>query len=348
MQRFCLHRICNMTTELSHKLQSANVLMTFFIVVLHSNMSGIYPITLLTDVAVPTFFCISSFLYFQNWQNTWTFYTKKIRSRIRSLLIPYIAYNCIYYIIYLIKIFVFKLPVSKDIPLSPWDAFICIINSVPDGPLWFIKALMLFVLIAPIFAWIVKIHKSSIIFLTAIGIVIAQYSDYATFLYWIPCFSLGCFFALYQKEITFWYNYNSICLFFRRFIENRLVLLVLFAICSYIFYRCPTDYLYYYLYRIITPLGILCLYIKNDPIPNRLTQLIHPFTFYAFGIHDLFIWNIHGLLRIQKYVTEDEVYPIEFIIILFCTLLLIYATGLILKKTPRVWSILTGYRNNFK
>lgn len=333
-----------MATELSYKLQSANVLLTLLIVVLHSNLNRIYPISLLTDVAVPTFFCISSFLYFQNWQNTWSFYIKKIRSRVRSLLIPYLVYNFIFYCVYLIKNYVFNLPIPKDIPFSPWDAFICIINSVPDGPLWFIKALMIFVLIAPLFGWIIKKHRSTVIFMSVIGIIIAQYSEYNTILYWIPCFSIGCFLAIYQKVITFWYNHNIICTFCRRFIENRLFLFVCFAICSYFFYNCPTDNLLYYLFRIAAPLWVICLYLKSDPLPKKLTQLMHPFTFYAFGIHVLFIWNIHGVLLKHNYVTEDKAYPLEFIFILFSTLLLIYITGSLIKKIPGVWSILTGYR----
>ena len=180
--------------------------------------------------------------------------------------------------------------------------------------------------------------------MSVIGIIIANYSEYATFFYWIPCFSIGCFFALYQKEITVWYHQNNICLFCRRFIENRLFLFVCFVICSFFYYNLPNDDFHYYLYRIIAPLWVLCLYIKNDPLPKRVTQLMHPFTFYAYGIHVLFIWNIHGLLIKLNYVTEDKVYPLEFIFILFCTLLLIYITGSLLKKTPRVWSILTGYR----
>ncbi len=193
--------IIMMTAQLSSKLTSANTLLTFLIVALHSNMQQIYPMTLITDMAVPTFFCISAFLYFQNWQPTRAFYLKKLSSRFRSLFIPYILYNVLFYIYYIIKIYVLHIPVTKNIPTAPLDAVLCILGSVPDGPLWFIRALLFFVLLAPLFGLIIRAHRLAIIPMIIAGIVISRYFYYDTFPHWITCFSVGCFFALYQLSL---------------------------------------------------------------------------------------------------------------------------------------------------
>lgn len=50
----------------------------------------------ITSIAVPTFFLISGFLFFSNFQDwSWKGYQKKIGSRIKTLLIPYILWNLI-------------------------------------------------------------------------------------------------------------------------------------------------------------------------------------------------------------------------------------------------------------
>ena len=333
-----------MTASLSAKLRSANVLMTLLIVTLHSNMKEIYPVTILTDMAVPTFFCISSFLYFQNWQPSRALYIRKIRSRVKSLLIPYLLYNILFYVYYLIKAYAFHLPVPKDIPIAPWDALVCIVSSVPDGPLWFIRELLVFVVTAPLFGVIIRKYKYSVVFLIVGGIVVAQYMGYSFFLHWIPCFSIGCFFALYQQEIALWYETTKGRLWNRILISTPVLPLVIVVLCCLLFYQSPSQGLPYYLYRISAPLLVMLVYIKADPLPQRFVRAVSPYTFYAYGIHVLFIWNIHGVLLRLNYVTEEGVYPLEFLFTLVCTLLLIYVTGSVLRRIPLVWSLLTGFR----
>ena len=85
--------------ELSDKLRSVNVLMTLFIVMLHCTWGepALSPIQTITDMAVPTFFTMSSFLYFKDFDFTWHSYQKKLHSRFFSLLIPFVAFNVVYY-----------------------------------------------------------------------------------------------------------------------------------------------------------------------------------------------------------------------------------------------------------
>ena len=332
--------IIMMTAQLSSKLTSANTLLTFLIVALHSNMQQIYPMTLITDMAVPTFFCISAFLYFQNWQPTRAFYLKKLSSRFRSLFIPYILYNVLFYIYYIIKIYVLHIPVTKNIPTAPLDAVLCILGSVPDGPLWFIRALLFFVLLAPLFGLIIRAHRLAIIPMVIAGIVISRYFYYDTFPHWITCFSVGCFFALYQDEVT--NMFHQYCpTWLRQLITNRLFLLGCLALCCLFFYQVHMQSLPYYLFRIAAPFWFLCFYIKSDPMPASLVRIAHPYTFYAFGIHVLFIWNINGILT--RFFPSNTF--LEFLIQFLGTIILIYLSGLILKRISCVWALLTGFRN---
>lgn len=335
-----------MTTELSDKLRSVNVLMTILIVALHSNMQELYPIKILTDIAVPTFFCISAFLYFQNWQPTWQLYVKKLRSRFRSLFIPYVTYNLLFYLYYIVKIHLFHLPVAKVIPTDPWDAVLCILNSVPDNPFWFIKALLFFILMAPLFGWIIKSYRMAVLPIIIIGIICSNYVAYHSVLYWIPCFALGCFFAIYEEDIKRWYGrwkVNSPLSY--NFVKgNGLLLFLTYYVLCCIIFTDETISDYYYFYRITTPLIVLIVYMGRDPLPGEFVKKAGPYTFYAFGIHDMFIWNIHGILLKLNYITEQGQYPLEFPFILICTLALIWLTGSLLMKIPTVWRLLTGFR----
>ena len=60
------------------------------------NVTGILLSHVLTHIAVPTFFFISGFLFFVNFQEwSWDNYKRKIHSRVRTLIIPYILWNIV-------------------------------------------------------------------------------------------------------------------------------------------------------------------------------------------------------------------------------------------------------------
>ena len=84
---------------LSEKIKILSFMLTVLIVVLHANMANLCTgggsflqevMTVeVTRIAVPIFFLISGFLFFYNYQNTWSDYQRKLCARTHSLLIPY-------------------------------------------------------------------------------------------------------------------------------------------------------------------------------------------------------------------------------------------------------------------
>ena len=73
-----------MTDTISRKIVSTNILCTILIVCLHARYeyNGVYNIIgTLSDIAVPVFFAISSYLYFEkfDWNNPITSYKKGIK-----------------------------------------------------------------------------------------------------------------------------------------------------------------------------------------------------------------------------------------------------------------------------
>lgn len=164
---------------------------------------------------VPVFFILSGFLFFNNVDHfTGTVYLSKLRSRIRSLLIPYILWNIIAAAIFVFKVRVLGFP-GYDIIV---DNRINILNfikgfwNVKDGypfefAFWFILRLMIFVVASPI-AWIMAYNRKVII---AIFILLLIFN---VNLYGMEYFALGA--ALARNGIS-GFHYNGkliISLFF--------------------------------------------------------------------------------------------------------------------------------------
>ena len=113
-------------------------------------------------LAVPCFFFISSYLFFHQLQRwDWSVWTRKVKSRAKSLLLPYLLWNLIAFFAYWLLARAQGDPVGLQqqfaregglsifwgvgggIPLG--------IRAVPiDGPLWFIRDLIVFTLLTPL------------------------------------------------------------------------------------------------------------------------------------------------------------------------------------------------------
>ena len=112
-------------------------------------------------LAVPCFFLLSGFLFF-NGLRTWSWpeWGRKLKNRVRTLLVPYLLWNVIALIALWIYYNVQAGPVSlyqQFLNAGGVRMFWSVSGALPvgsqafpvDGPLWFIRDLMLFVLLTP-------------------------------------------------------------------------------------------------------------------------------------------------------------------------------------------------------
>ncbi len=123
-------------------------------------------VNVVTRIAVPLFFVISGFLFFRG--NTWSkeIYFKKLRSRARTLLVPYLTWACLAVVWNLAahQLFHNNDPLTAKALISPFFA------SGMNYPFWFIRELMVCCVAAPLIYWCVK--RFSFIPVLAIGIVV--------------------------------------------------------------------------------------------------------------------------------------------------------------------------------
>lgn len=323
----------------STKIKNANVLMTILIVSLHSTIPNVQELDVvrtLTDMAVPVFFTISSFLYFQKWTFTVACYKKKVYSRIKSLLLPFVAFNVLFYIYYVITAGLLHLWPSKIIPTNFFDVVAFIWNSEPDRPLWFLKALFFYSLIAHFLGWaILKMSKYSIL-LVFVGFFTWRLS-YSNTLFWLPCFVLGGFCAIHYDFV------RNLCLK----VKNKMF----FSFLSILFFLCA-DFLFYgesnrsqnalyYLYRCLSPVFVIFFYASFNGVPNIIVKKISSLTFWMYCTHFIVIELVMALfLKIcgikPSWWVSCLVFPVSLAIIILL--------GFCVKRFKNVWSFLNGFR----
>lgn len=128
----------------------------------------------ITRVCVPLFFLISGYLFFCNIKRFDRLaYVTKLKKRGRSLLEPYLFYNALAICLFAIMGFVRpELQSGVVPPLSQWTPalFMSLFwdygNNLPMVPqFWFVRNLMLIVLLSPVLYWLIKKTKSTIVLL---------------------------------------------------------------------------------------------------------------------------------------------------------------------------------------
>lgn len=181
--------------------------------------------------SVPVYFFISGYLFFLGGNFSFDKYFKKIKSRVKSLLFPYMIWNTIAVIMLvavLSSTLTSMMKFGNHIDFSLLNLLSCYwiydghlagvdipsSNAPLNMPLWYIRDLIVMVVISPAIGWLLR--KVGVIFLlivfglwiyTSIEIPFIYYPKEAMFF-----FSLGAFFSLKGKDImlfsTCWFKFS--------------------------------------------------------------------------------------------------------------------------------------------
>ena len=192
-------------TFFSKKVTFLNVILTFFIVLLHAETPHrfgmpldntypfIYSIFTIVQLGVPMFFFISAVLFFK--QCSFADLEKKYERRVFSLLIPYLLWNTFFVFVYValmhIPFFQERMHMTPEVLGTPKQIFNAIIHS-KCTPLWFVKDLMLLTLLAPVILLLLRdIRWISLAFFMSIIIALSGNYSYENILVWIPVYLQG-------------------------------------------------------------------------------------------------------------------------------------------------------------
>ena len=140
----------------------------------------------LPRISVPLFFVISGFLFFYNCDFNSDSYLRKIKTRVRTLLVPYLLWNIIAIDFVICRCTVLKEPYEINISLGRiLNTFfnngnnngiiiqqLTTVKEMPEpicGVLWYVREIMLMALITPVIYWLIK--KCRLWVVIALGLI---------------------------------------------------------------------------------------------------------------------------------------------------------------------------------
>lgn len=312
---------------------------------------------LLSQLAVPAFFFISGYFFFNKYrEQSVDVYKAKIETRIKSIVIPYIVWNVLLLCIaFVLGVFLQGVSLSSIFESNGglrvfWDcgretttANILGIDMPRDrcpidGPLWFVRDLIMLSLISPVILLLIKYTAKiglivmSILMLLNIWLPFTFVTSVGFFFFW-----LGAFFQVNEVTI-FSVNRN------RMIIQHVLTALILVVAILVYGHNDTADY---YLYRLFTIFGIFSLFDIALWIVRRYNikpvRGLSECSFFMYAAHQGII-----LIAIQKTIQHlpvDESPVIEWLLVSVITIGFFTITYYILKKyLPALLSVLTGGR----
>lgn len=307
---------------------------------------------LMASIAVPIFYVFSGYLFFKNTAND---YIEKLRKRVRTLLIPYIFWNIVVVVFYfLAQIFMPSMVSGNNkliVDYNAIDWFKVFWNYKDEMPicyqLWFIRDLMVVVLMSPIIYFAIKksvftILVIGIIWLHGITTGICGVDIAAIFF-----FALGSIFSIHK------YDFINFCKKIK--IAGYIMSLLLIIIEVFIYNkRGSLDLLFVdtqsiMLYKLCTlSLMISCMNITIVIIQKRLLKInnfLYESNFFIYVCHALPLTLLLKLMiRFVNPTSDVQAIFIYFAVIVITIILCLMLFSLMRKILPRFTAFILGNR----
>lgn len=292
--------------------------------------------------ALPLLFVVSGFLFYRTYRNTLQSYLKKIRSRLKSLILPYIVWNII--------AFVFLASKHPGI-LQKWS-FVDYINMFfykmagrrpLNFPLWFVQQLIYSLFLSPL----LYVCYRYIPYL-ALPISFGLYTW--TFYIADPKTAIilrAIFMATTFIGIGAVISMNNIRLPKRPVIDS--VLMAVYAYSSVYVNTYISNHDDLILYNLcLMPLGIYSLWSLFRYIPENIIRVmakLNSHSFIIFAAHFM-VLNLFSKFMLPYFLWRDSNGKLAFFFVnMFSTIALCVLLGMLLKRfAPPVFKVLTGWR----
>lgn len=293
----------------------------------------------IAQIAVPGFFMISSYLFFRGYRPE--LLKRKWSSRIKSVLVPYIVWNSLYYSGYLVGS---RLPYVAEVigkgvvPFSLEETVEAILHYKYNYVFWYLYQLILLILLAPLIYLAVRRAWAGIIYLGVLffgvywGVSLPWLNLDALFYY-----SFAAFFAVHRKAAVE-----------GGWSRKRLAAGILLVIVGGISLRTnlPGSSMgemasVTVIYRLLVPVGLWLM------VPEQ-----HLSEAGDFMKNNFFLYAVHfALVRLINKTGAMLFAPapiLAFVLFLFMPLFAVVISGLasrfLRRCTPAVWGLLNGGR----
>lgn len=297
----------------------------------------------LGNLAVPCFFLISAYLFFRNYRRDKI--VEKYKSRIRSVLIPYLLWNFLYYVAFLVLV---TFPVSRyfmdtqQVEFSVQELLQAVFHYKYNGVYWFMQQLIWFVVLSPV-VWILMRKKAGLI-LPALCMVLHCSGIYLPFyglgirfdmlVYWC----LGCYFALHEADA--FENRGSRA----KIYVSGAIALILLGIRFWLEFVDVGNGYNNYLLSVLLLGNVLAFWFALDIFRYEKTYWWMEITFFIYSAHPMLVDAVKkGMAKLLP----DA--PVLCMVNYFAAVgvslgLIIFIAGILMKYAPRVWGVLNGGR----
>jgi surface polysaccharide O-acyltransferase-like enzyme len=301
---------------------------------------------ILGGISVPLFFLLSGFLFFYGLNFSLQNYLIKVKSRVHTLLIPFLIWNVLWF---LLLIILQLIPFSRGFLSGQSDSmlgytafqFISAILGINRSPIayhfWFIRDLILLILLAPVVKFSFEKASFLIVILPAV-LWLADVKNYSPRPVAILFFCLGAFIAQKKYSLFVLDKHGKLILF----------LFLLFSIVDII---PDKQYFEIIIHKVTLTLGVFSAlyttryFVQSDNWFRRLLNKLSPSSFFVFSMHEPVLIS----LRKISYRCFD---PNSDFQILALYLLTPFVVSIICLKTfdflgenyPSLASVLTGKR----
>ena len=289
----------------------------------------------LSGIAVPGFFMISGFLFFDNGFDK-SMYASKLKKRLYTLLIPYLIWNAAYLLYVIIPNFSSYNYTVGNVLVCFWDCHYSFVHSAShspmDFPLWYVRDLMSCMVLSPLLYLGLKRMKF-VIPLVFLGLWIMDLRNSVVGLSFIALafFSLGGYLKLFFSD-TDLNQYSWGMIGFTVFI----VLCVVFPVSKSPFVAKLIDML-----GIVTIPFFANMIVNKYPLFAQRVMRLSSKSFFIFAAHMFFLKQVYWMLNRLGMLPELLVYFVTFMItIIACHLL--YFLGV--RLLPRTWAVINGER----
>lgn len=317
------------TKYISSKITFLNVSLTFLIVILHAktperwgltldmNYMFIYWVNVLTQIAVPTFFFISGLLFYR--KCNFECLERKLKSRVSSLLWPYLIWNVIFVGLFFIMVhipFLHNKMNMADVLNSPSEIFNAIINS-RYSVLWFVKDLLIFNAFSAVILFFLRSLKLSIfVWLLSIFFALTIESGDESVYRWFPMYFSGAIVGHYfldKPDGAYWCVLDHLT----HSVRNLYVILaVVVFMILYILSGLYSHKICFFIFRLLSPLIIwflvdVCLdnYLQNKFKVKSWMK----YMFFIFCTHQ-FVLNILQKIIVLSFPPTHFILNITFVI----------------------------------
>ncbi len=319
----------------------------------------------LRSQSVPIYYFISGYVFFVGVELTREKYLQKLRNRVKTLLIPYVAWN----LIAMILIFLKMLPIFHQFSsytTTTAFSFSELIHSAHvsagtfylidqtngemislgsplnpiDGPLWFLSYLMIVVLLAPAIYWLLRrVRIFPVVLFGVVWFALGCLDFDYLYLFFTALFffSFGAYMSINRKdmlrEFGRWFRWSMV-------MYPLLAIIHISSVTYFPEWACAIKHLTIFV-------GLFFAYNLATWLLEKGICKVHPSLasagFFIYVAHMLVCLRIIKILYLSMSPSSDFAYIVLYVLSAVLTILLLLLTHYLLQRyCPSLLRVLTG------